>query len=379
LAHIAHVVTLLSPDGAYGGPVRVAVNQLTALAERGHDVTLFASHRGYAEPPTNIDGVPVVSFPARTAIPGTGFAGLAAPALTRELRRRVDSFDVVHVHLARDLVTLPAARVVRRAGVPLFVQTHGMIDPSTNPLAGPLDAALTRPTLRAASAIFHLTDRERRDLLAVGAPETALVPLVNGVPDSGDLSAHPAASNEVLFLARLHRRKRPTAFVRAAIALADRFPEAEFTLVGPDEGEGAAVERLIDGSGHRARIRWEGPLAPEQTLNRMSRAAVYVLPSIDEPFPMSVLEAASLGLPVIVTDSCGLAEPVSSAGAGIVVDHSADSLIEALRHLVSDRDRRRRVGESARAMAVDRFSMDAVASSLMTRYAAGAPSPTESR
>lgn len=365
---IAHIVTLLSPDGAYGGPVRVAVNQLKALAERGHDVTLFSTYRGYDTAPTVIDGVPVVAFPARTLIPGIGFAGLGSRRLTEEIRRRSAEFDVVHVHLARDLVTLPAARAAQRAGVPVFLQTHGMIDRSSNPLAGPLDALLTRPTLRAASSVFYLTSRERDDLIAAGTPESKLVHLVNGVPDPSPLARVESTQVDVLFLARLQARKRPTEFVRAAVALAPEFPDVTFSLVGPDEGEGDAVGRLIDGSGFAERIRWEGGLAPERTLERMSRSSIYVLPSIDEPFPMSVLEAASLGLPVIVTDSCGLAPAIEAAQAGIVVDPTIDGLVAGMRSLLKDGGLRATAGTNARATSEVAFGMDAVVDALSDRY-----------
>lgn len=365
---IAHIVTLLSPDGAYGGPVRVAVNQLKALAELGHDVTLFSTYRDYEEAPQAIDGVPVVAFPARTLIPGIGFAGLGSRRLTKEVRSRVADFDVVHVHLARDLVTLPAARAAQRAGVPVFLQTHGMIDRSSNPLAGPLDALLTRPTLRAASSVFYLTSRERDDLIAAGTPESKLAHLVNGVPDPWPLARVESTQIDVLFLARLQARKRPVGFVRAAIALAPEFPGVTFSLVGPDEGEARSVMDLIDSSGLAGRIRWEGALAPDLTLERMSRSSIYVLPSIDEPFPMSVLEAASLGLPVVVTDSCGLAPAIEASAAGTVIDSSVDALLTALRDQLSDATLPSQYGRNARSMAVGEFSMNVVAATLSAQY-----------
>lgn len=365
---IAHIVTLLSPDGAYGGPVRVAVNQLKALAERGNEVTLFATYRGYDSAPTVIDGVPVVAFPARTMIPGIGFAGLGSPRLSKKIRRRATDFDVVHVHLARDLVTLPAARAAQRAGVAVFLQTHGMIDRSSNPLAVPLDAMLTRPAFRGASSVFYLTDRERDDLIAVGAPESKLVHLVNGVPDASPLARVESTQVDVLFLARLQARKRPAEFVRAAIALAPEFPDVTFSLVGPDEGEGDAVERLIEGSGLAGRIRWEGALPPDRTLDRMSRSAIYVLPSVDEPFPMTVLEAASLGLPVIVTRSCGLAPAIGAAKAGTVVDATIDGLITGMRDLLSDAGLRAEAGVNACAMVRHSHSMAEVARAVSDSY-----------
>ena len=69
----------------------------------------------------------------------------------------------------------------------------------------------------------------------------------------------------------------------------------------------------------------------------MAAAYAYVLPSVDEPFPMTVLEAMAAGKPVIVTDSNGLAGAVRDYGAGIVVPgDSAQALVEAMQRLVSE-------------------------------------------
>ena len=83
---ILQVVTLLSPDGEYGGPARVALNQSAELLSRGHDVLVVGAARGYRDMPTELNGVPVKVFAARTLLPRTGFAGIGAPQLTRWLR-----------------------------------------------------------------------------------------------------------------------------------------------------------------------------------------------------------------------------------------------------------------------------------------------------
>ena len=83
---ILQVVTLLTPDGAYGGPARVALNQSSELLSRGHDVTVVGGTRGYRDVPTELNGVPVKLFAARTLVARTGYAGVGAPHLTRWLR-----------------------------------------------------------------------------------------------------------------------------------------------------------------------------------------------------------------------------------------------------------------------------------------------------
>jgi len=365
---ILGVVTLVSPTGEYGGPTRVAINQLRALQARGHEVILAGSHRGFlGEVPDKIEGVPARLFPARTFVPGVGFAGLTSPALWAAVSRHASEFDVAHVHAARDLVTLPTARILQGRGVRVVLQTHGMIDETDNLLARPLDAGLTRAVLRRAHAVTYLTQRERASLDVVSHGQARLVELANGVPT--DVTAAPImAAPHLVFLARLAPRKRPVMFVRAASILAQEFPEARFTLFGPDEGEGGAVRAAIHSSHAPDRIRWAGPVAMEETLSRMREATVLVLPSVDEPYPMSVLEAMSVGVPVIVTDSCGLAPFVSKHDLGHVVDDSLGQLVAAMRVTLSETEKTRDQGLRARNVVGRERSMEAIAERLESLY-----------
>lgn len=358
---VLHVVTLISEDGAYGGPARVAVNQAEALVERGHDVTVIAAGRG---PLPVSAGVHFRLFTPVGLVPRSGYAGLAAPGMLRWILKHGREFDVVHVHLARDLVTLPAARLCRALGVRVVAQTHGMIDPSGKLLAGPLDVLLTKPVLRAAAAVFHLTSREREDLIGVAGQAMPLVLLTNGVPVLPERRRRDHL--EVLFLARLHPRKRADLFVDMAEIIVRDNDSAVFALVGPDEGSGAEIERRTVSYPH---IRWEGAIAPSSTADRMRDAAVYVLPSMDEPYPMSVLEAMAVGLPVVVSDTCGLAPDVGRIGCGIVVP-TGDlvALVSAVRHLLQDSMVREDMGARGRLAARTQFGTAAVAETLELHY-----------
>ena len=365
---IAQIVTVVTPEGAYGGPVRVAVNQAKALIAQGHEVTIFAGTRGFIEPPREIDGVPVRLFATIQAIPKAGFAGISSLGLLRAIRRETHLFDIWHIHLARDLVTLPAATIIRHAKVPYVLQCHGMIDESAKLLALPLDFALTRPVLRSASRILSLTPREEHDLHQVGGPHLTVSRIANGITLAQPSQPNPSARREALYLARLQKRKRPQFFVEAALQIAARSPEFQFALVGPDEGEGPAVQTLIDTADYGDRISWSGGLPPEETIERMRSASIYVLPSVDEPFPMSVLEALSVGLPVVITDTCGLAPFVRSADAGLVVDHSQESLTNAVELLLTDQKLALRMGQNGRALVEREFSIEAVAEQLAGHY-----------
>lgn len=361
MMRILHVVTLMSADGAYGGPARVAVNQAEALVRRGHSVTIAAAGRDTA---AGSGPVEYRLFAPRIVIPGTGFAGLAAPSMLPWAMRSLSSFDVVHIHLARDLVTLPMATLARLRMRPFVTQTHGMVDASDHWLAAPIDAVATRIALRNAAAVFHLTERERADLVSVARQSVRLHKLTNAVPVLPERRA--GATLEVLFLARLHPRKRADLFVDMATIILREQNSVTFALVGPDEGDGSAVEGR-----QNPRLRWEGALDPAHTAERMAAASIYVLPSMDEPYPMSVLEAMAIGVPVVISDSCGLADAVTRLKCGIVFP-AGDllGLVDAVRRLLGDDALRLEMGARGRAAAQLEFGVDAVAQQLENHYEA---------
>lgn len=369
---ILQVVTLISPDAAYGGPERVAFNQTAALVRMGHGATVAAAVRGYSDrspAPTERAGVPIAGFRSVTAIPGISFAGLSAPGMLAWFARNRRRFDVVHVHVARDLVTLPIGTAAVAAGLPVVLQCHGMIDPSSKAAAKPLDLALTLPLLRRAKQILYLNEVEHRNLIEVAGPQLPYSRLINGV--STEEPADPGRADvvpEVVMLCRMHARKRPIAFVQAAVRLLQAGIKARFTLIGPDEGEMDRVQREIDASGFGADITWIGPLEQTATAARLRKAAVYVLPSVDEPYPMSVLEAMSLGLPVVILDDNGLAPTVEQYDGGIVVDESIEHLTTAIGTLIEDAELRARKGARARQAVIETHSIDAVASRLEQIY-----------
>ncbi|MEV7617923.1 glycosyltransferase [Streptomyces sp. NPDC089799] len=364
---VLHAVTLHSPQNAFGGPVRVALNLSKGLRERGHEARLLALGEGFGDPwPTDVEGVPATLFPARRLLP-LGFSGMTSPALLARAGRLVRDADVVHVHLARDLVTLPVALAALRAGRPLVLQTHGMVDPSGKALAKVLDALAVRRLLRGAGAVLYLTGHEKQGLEAVvGGALPQAVRLVNGTPAQEERPP-PAGPPRILYAARLQARKRPVDFVDAVPEILRAHPDAEFTVAGPDEGEQAAVLRRIAELGVADRVSVPGPLSGRNVLRELRRAHVYVLPSVDEPFPMSVLEALSVGVPAVVTHSNGLARDIAEAGAGHAVTPGPEGVAGAVLDLL-DPEANRAASLAARKLAAESFSMDAVLDTLLSVY-----------
>lgn len=363
---IAHVVTYISPDGAFGGPVRVALGQAEALAERGHDVTVYAAAPPELAGTSFQNGYTLRTFPAQRIAPAGGFAAMAAPRLRKALKWDAASFDVAHIHLARDLVTIPAARRFRKERVPYFVQPHGMIDASDNPLAKPLDTLATKALLRDAKAVLTLTDREVDDITGI-EPAARTTPISNGIR-IGELMPYEGREDTVLFLARLHSRKRPLAFIEMARLLEERLPATRFVLAGPDEGEGDAVRAAIADAGMGDRLKWIGAVPPDQTESLLGSVRAYVLPSFGEVFPMTILESLRVGTPVITTDSLGIAAECKRFGSAHVTDGSPGELASSVASVLTSHEVAGRLRAGGELFLRERLDIARVATILEALY-----------
>ncbi|KQX80502.1 glycosyltransferase [Streptomyces clavifer] len=376
---ILHVVTLHTPDHAFGGPTRVAFNLSKVQRANGDDARVMALGDGFpdGELPSRVEGVPVHLFQARHLLPMFEVSGITSAALLRTARRMMRGADLVHVHLMRDLVTLPAALLALATRTPLVVQTHGMIDPTEKKVAQLTDVLGVRKVLREADAVLHLTEMERADVNAVAAPVqlTRTVRLVNGVrPQERKPARDPGRPPTVLYLARIQERKRPEDFIAAMPHVLAHHPDARFVLAGPDTGALGGTLALARKLGVTDSLDHVGPLEHDAVLAAGREADVYVLPAIEEPFPVSVLEAMSVGTPVVITRTCGQGPDVSGAGAGRVIDSRvgedaanarkvADAILELLEPEAAEQ-----AGKAAWQLVNDEFTIEAVTATLRQTY-----------
>ncbi|HEY5835884.1 glycosyltransferase [Streptomyces sp.] len=373
---VLHVVTLHTPTHDFGGPTRVALGLSQELRAKGVDARIATLGDGFTGPlPAEVEGVPAHLHQARHVLPAFEVSGITSPGLLLRARRMARSADIVHVHLMRDLITLPFAMIALAAGVPLVVQTHGMIDPTDKRFAKAVDVLGLKRVLRRADAILHLTAEERDGVQAVvpGTPLRTFHRLVNGValqerrPPRGD---RPPT---VLYLARVQQRKRPEDFVSAIPTVLATHPDARFVLAGPDTGGlTGPLRELAARLGVSAALRCVGALGHEQVLDQLRRSDVYVLPSVVEPFAVSVLEAMSVGLPVVVTRTGGLSPDVAAAGAGRLTDSRPDAdngplIGRAILELL-DPAANQEASDAAWRLSRDRFSIGAVADTLLEVY-----------
>jgi len=288
----------------------------------------------------------------------------------RAVWRAAPDVDIVHIHSALvPSVTLmragALAAAARGRGRAVIVHAHsGRI---ARWLTTPARRHAARIALAPATTIVAVSSGVRDALAAAGLRQTILVD--NGV----DVAAFPAGANVhtppvVLFAAGLTPRKGALDLFAASRLLLERGVEHELVLAGgtPDEGAAAEAEVRNDAPPH---ARLLGP-QPHAAMAALYRAAdVFCLPSWWEAMPLSVLEAAASGLPVVASDVGDIGRAVVDGTTGAVVPpRSPAALADALEPYLRDPDRRRTHGAAGAAHVRQHFSIAATWRTLADLY-----------
>jgi glycosyltransferase involved in cell wall biosynthesis len=305
----------------------------------------------------------------RELFPGAGLRGLYASGLRVFLENYARGADLIHIHLSRDHFTNTALDVL--SDLPIVVQPHGMISSAQSVTTRAFDLLFKRRYLRTPLRWFAITDDESRDLIGYGVPPSDLVRVENAVEEPIGVQVdlpHVNSEPTFSFISRLHPRKQPDVFVKAATRSLSK-ASARFRVVGPDQGSLAAVSELIRASEEPSRFELVGAVDRLGAAAEVARADVIVLPSRGEIAPMIAIEAAAAGKAIILTRDCGIADAFAAADAALIVEPEVGAVAEAMTQLATSGSLRTLLGLQARGLFEDRWSLPALGETLEREYA----------
>lgn len=222
--------------------------------------------------------------------------------------------------------------------------------------------------LKNASTVIALTEHMKDAMQAIYSRDVIIVP--NGINLNEVAEREAEGGNpgkKILFVGRLHPVKG-TQYLLGAMSIVHReLPEAKLILVGDGE-EREHLETLTDNLGIRECVEFAGRVPHERVKDYMNQAEVFVLSSLSEGFPVTILEAMACGLPVVATRVGGVPDIIKNGTNGYLVDTmNQEQIAEALLNLLQDKQLRKDISENNRE-GVRRYRWDAVAATLEGVY-----------
>ncbi|MCH8342747.1 MAG: glycosyltransferase [Planctomycetes bacterium] len=359
-----------------GGVVRAVLDLCAVLAARDHDVTLLTLDATDVPQQWTAggDGRPRVVTLQPRAGPWPGLRRCAV----HEARQCIATADVVHLHVPWDPVCLPLARLARQSGVPYFISLHGMLDDwcmAQKGLKKRLYLAVAgRRLLEQAKAVHCTAEAEQgqsRKWYTDGRP--IVVPLIFDLSEYEHLPGPAVARRKfawafpddndpvVLFLSRLHPKKRVELLIEAVMQLHD--DGLTFTLLIAGTGEPQyeqSLRALVERKQLSARIAFLGFVSGRNKVSLYQASDVFVLPTSQENWGFVLLESLACATPVITTKGVDIWPELQSSGGAVIADETPQAFATALADLILDREKRQRMQQQGRAWVQRSFNLDRV-------------------
>ena len=202
------------------------------------------------------------------------------------------------------------------------------------------------------------------NLVSGGFANRESIALVKGAGINVRIFAHrpePAEPVKVIMVSRLLRDKGVHEFIDAAKTVRSKNSQVQFLLVGDvDDGNPTSMnsEAIADLSNSKY-VTWLG--ARTDIAKLLAESHIACLPSYREGLPKSLIEAASVGRPIVTTDTPGCREVVTHMVNGLLVQpRDAQALALAIKKLVEDPNLRKLMGEESRRKAETEYANEII-------------------
>lgn len=331
-------------DLKFGGPAHKIHALSTALARQGHEVQVLTFRPQHPGVNPYQSGHPKIKV---RYVPWSGQELWQLPTAPGAIRRAAQWADVIHCYGLYDLLCPAAACFARQLKRPYILEPLGMYVPRAGNTRAKLlyHRLFTQDMARGAAKVIATSPVEIEELTGLVESEK-LVLRRNGI-DLHEFQALPAPAafqkahniapheRTVLYMGRISPIKN-LAMLIAAFKLAAPARSRLF-LVGPmlEPSYAARLENLIAELGLNNQVVLVGPLYNEAKLAAFAAADLFVLPSEYESFGNAAAEAVASGVPVLLTETCGIA-PLIHQRAGLAVPMTVEALADGLRIMSED-------------------------------------------
>lgn len=372
---ILHITPYYKPSWIYGGPVRSISKLAEAQYQIGASVSVYTtSANGTTElqfssgKEQRVEGVNIYYFRRHLYRPIFISFGLIWRLLLR-----IDQYSVIHIHTWWNLTAILSVLICRFKGIrPVFsprgmLSTYGLYSGKTG-LKHFFHTTIGRWLLK--GTLLHATSAQEVTECQQIIPHWPYFCLPNvldlPIPSSFFPKPNRSESFQLLFLSRIHPKKGLDLLFES-LAL---FPvEWELHIAG--DGERAYIQQLKELSvrlGIDHQIHWRGWVNEKDRYDLMAQSDLLVLVSQNENFANVVIEALSVGTPVLISEHVGLQKYVLQKQLGWITSLQKYSITAILKQVYEGREHREWIRINSPSIIQQDFAPEVIAQQYIEAY-----------
>lgn len=327
------------------------------LVEEGYEIAVVTCNTESFEPLEIMDGVLIQRLPSLKLLGGTFPIPKPFLRLFCFLFSKSD-YDVVVTQTRFFVTSLLGMFYAKIHKLPLVHVERGtchsvVSNRLVSLVARIYDHTVGTAIVKAAKLNVCVSESARTFVLHLGGKDTMVV--YNGV----DMPKHTNWV-KITYVGRLVYAKGVQDLIRAFELCCNASDQLRLVIIG-DGNYRKRLESQARASQYGNRILFCGELEHDSAMEMLASSDIFVNPSYSEGLPTSVMEAASLGLPIIATDVGGTSEIIIHKESGLLIQpHDIVQLSGALESLVLNRDWARQLGAKARNNTGKKFGWDRI-------------------
>jgi len=332
------------------------VESLARMLSMNHDVIVFTGSKTKKVEKTDKDGYTLYRVPLITLPLVDGESYRVVPKFLNTLMK--EKLDIVHAHEYGHFTTDVATMYSKLRNVPLIMTVHGHFfrARSLNTIKKIYDKSLGLFSLKTAERIICISETQKNEVInAFGSrsiePKIRVIP--NGIMLEDFYSNDQKKRNKtpgeklVFSLGRLVYRKGFHILIDAARILEKN---TKLIIAGPDGGERRRLEDRIRRNKLEERVTLMHPVDDSEKERLFSACDIFVIPSLYEGLPTTLLEAMAYGKPVVCTDLPGLKIIKDWKNGFLVEPGSSKELAEKINLILNDEKLARKMGKNNKKM-----------------------------
>ena len=362
---ILRVVSDLYP--AVVGGIGIHAHQMsTSQARQGHEVTVLTLNQNKLTDNELINGYHVVRYPSYLTICGNSFA----PGLILDIMRRRKAVEIIHAHSHLFFSTNICALARFFHSAPLIITNHGLISASAPAWLNILyKHTFSRATFHIVDHIICYSNIEKENIEILGIDPKKISVIHNGIDTTlftPRASEKNADKKQILWVGRFVTGKGVEYLIEAFLLVLKKSPGTHLVLVGVGP-EKTAIEKRIRKLHLHSSVIFIDYLDNEELPGVYRNSDVFVLPSLMEGVPRTILEAMACGVPVVTTNLPHLVGIID--GAGLVVPPKEPTLLaDAILTILEDSSLAEKMGQQGRRKIEQEYSWEDTVGKVLALY-----------
>lgn len=335
-----------------GGGIGLHAHEMsTYQAKMGCKVVVYTAKIDSSEDHEYRDGYEIFRF--KPIVKPIG--NYIIPNLFLELIRKRNMFDVVHAHSHLYFLTNLCALARKIKSPPLVITSHGLFSQTAPYWLNKIYIhTVAKWTFSYSDKVICYTDYEKNELTTTGIDPNKIEVIHNGInTDLFTPSGRESRNMQILWVGRFVKGKGIKYLIDAFDVLIKQYPELKLVMIGTGTEKDKIKEKI-----HELKLKniiMKDFVPNSEMVKVYQNSDVFVLPSLDEGVPRTILEAMSCGISIVCTALPQLVDIVKGCGL-LVPIRDSQALADAVSKIISDRELAQKFGEKGRANVVKNYS-----------------------